>query len=493
MNGDIEAEVVELGVMPTYSLNSWMKDLHPLIKSLKLGKLSLAGAHNAGMDKKASYSNSYITCQDDSFHYQLNSGVRALDIRLRWFHGYGADNVNRGLICDHDLTSGRTFANLLNDVDRFHEANPGEIIILAFHQIEPNSSNNPVPYAAIHAHFMRHYTGKMLPRSAVALTLEQIKVQYPGPRFIVAVPSEVCGDSRDNTYFWNKIQHKWAGSGLVSSERLFSFIGGVMMAPPVSDVPWSLSATTYGILGPGDIVDQLRNRFPAGGDWQRKSSIINFDWCARSGAAMIRQCIESNVFKTNLLAITSPLAGATYFNGASSVKGAGMPGATITLYDTGAGWYDAGRVSAEGVWEARLDLHPVSNHPLKARQKFNGVESDWSEAVIFNVVSHIPVPKVLMPVHGLEVRDVRPLIFGDNGVPGATVRFYEAGSGVVLYGTAVVGLDGKWGSETTVALPAGQFSLTCDQFGSGWQSDYSVVTKFTVNPPRPQINVAVEL
>jgi 1-phosphatidylinositol phosphodiesterase len=320
MNDDIEAQVVESGVMQTYRLNSWMKDLHPLIKSLKLGELSLAGAHNAGMDRKAEYSNSYITCQDDSFRYQLNNGVRALDIRLRWFSGYGDDNVNRGLVFDHSQTSGRTFANLLNDVDRFHEANPGEIIILAFHKLEPNQSRNPVPYAAIHAHFMRHYTHKMLPRSAAALTLEQIRVQYPGPRFIVAVPNEVCGGQRNNTYFWDKIRHEWAGSGVVSPERLFSFISGVMKAPPTSKVPWSLSATTYGIGGPGDIVDRLRDRFPVGGDWQRKSSIINFDWCARSNATMIRQCIESNVFKTDSLSIISPLPGTTGFNGASSVK-----------------------------------------------------------------------------------------------------------------------------------------------------------------------------
>jgi hypothetical protein len=208
---------------------------------------------------------------------------------------------------------------------------------------------------------------------------------------------------------------------------------------------------------------------------------------------MIRHCIESNVFKTDLLAITSPLPGETYINGVSSVRGTGIPGATITLHDTGAGWYDAGRVSAEGVWEAKLDLHPVSNHPLKARQRFNGVESDWSKVVIFNVLSHIPVPTLSTPVNGSEVRTVRPLISGQNGVPGATVRFYEAGSGAVLYGTAVVGRDGKWANEPTVALPARQFSLMCDQFGSQWQSGYSAVSKFTVNAPSPPFNLRVKI
>ena len=493
MENNAVAPKDEIVLSTSYRLNSWMKDLHESIKHLKIGQLSLASAHNAGMDKKALYSNSYITCQDDTFRHQLDNGVRVLDIRLRWYAGYGAGNVNEGLRFIHSQSSSRTFANMHQAVDRFQEENPGEIIIMDFHDFDEQNKDKPVPYALIHEHFTRHHIKNMLPRSAASLTLEQIKIQYPGPRFIVAVPHEVCANGRDKTYFWDKIDHQWAGGGVVSSPRLFSFIDSVMASPPTSDKPWSLSATTYGVLGPGNIVGQLCDRFPVGGDWQRKSSIINFDWCTRSSAAMIRQCIESNVFKVNRLAITSPLQGETYFNGASSVKGIGIPGATVELYDTGAGWYDAGVVNAQGAWEARVNLYPVSHHPLKCRQKINGVESDWSNTVTFNVVSHIPTPTITTPANGISVRSVRPLISGENGVPGATVRFYEAGSGADLYGTAVVGPDGKWASEPDLALPARAFALTCDQFGRGWQSPYALASTFTVATPNPPMNLSVKL
>lgn len=179
-----------------YSLNRWMTDLNWSINHLKLGELSLASAHNSGMDYEAPHSNSYITCQDKSFRHQLDNGVRVLDIRLKWFAGYGDTDVNRGLVFTHNGESGRTFANMLNDVDRFHEANPGEIVILDFHDFSLQRDDKPVPYAAIHAHFMRHYTGRMLPRSARDLTLQQIKARYPGRNMIVAVPPEVYQGGR---------------------------------------------------------------------------------------------------------------------------------------------------------------------------------------------------------------------------------------------------------------------------------------------------------
>ncbi|WP_448647537.1 hypothetical protein [Pseudomonas mohnii] len=490
MNYDENGQEIEGDVTSTYRLNSWMADLYSSIKSLRIGQLSLASAHNAGMDYEAPYSNSYIACQDKSFRNQLDNGVRVLDIRLRWFSGYGDDNVNSGLIFYHSQTSGRTFANMLHDIDRFQETNPGEIVILDFHELSQQRSDKPIPYAAIHAHFMGHYTGKMLPRSASTLTLEQIRAQYPGPRIIVAVPNEVCAGGRDNTYFWNKINHEWAGDGIVELDRLLAHIESVMANPPSGTAPWSLSATVYNIGGPRAIISDLVQWFPKFGDRIKKCNIINFDFCSRNSALAVQQCIESNILKGSRLAITSPVPGGWYLNGASSVKGGGMPGATIELYDRGAGSYDGGVVNAQGVWEARVDLHPVWNHPLACRQTINGATSDWSEFVTFNVLASVPTPIISTPTNGSTVDARKPLISGYNGVPGATVRFYEEGSGAILYGTAIVEPDGTWESRPDVALPAGRFRLTCDQFDSGWTSGYATESAFTV-PDFP--NSVIEL
>jgi 1-phosphatidylinositol phosphodiesterase len=472
-----------------YNLNSWMADLHPYIQHLRVSELILASAHNAGMDNEADYSNSYITCQDKSFRYQLDNGIRVLDIRLIWFHGYGSDNVNAGLLFTHDeMTSGRTFANMLNDVDRFQEANPGEIVILDFHRFESNNNNYPVPYAAIHAHFMRHYTRKMLPRSAEGLTLEEIKNQYPGPRLIVAVPEEVSA-GRDQTFFWDKLDHSWAGSGAVNPDRLYGYIQDVMNNPPFNDYPWSMSATVFGAGGPGAIIPRLVGWFPTGGDWQRKSSIINFDFVARENSAFIRHCISSNpgrVVTGTRLRMHFPPPGYTSYTSAVQVNGYAMPGATVTLALSGIGTNLGTAVAdSNGSWKMDAQLSD-GTFKLTCQQSRSGKVSRWTEPVTIQVITSIDLPTISTPVHGSEVNSVRPS-FSGSGVPLATVRFYESDRGDILYGTARVDTNGNWSATPNVDLPYGSFALVCIQDFNGLTSDYSEVTTFTVNLPIPII------
>ncbi|WP_347909501.1 hypothetical protein [Pseudomonas grandcourensis] len=472
-----------------YNLNSWMVDLHPYIQHLRVSELLLASAHNAGMDNEADYSNSYITCQDKSFRYQLDNGIRVLDIRLRWFHGYGSDNVNQGLRFTHsDQTSGRTFANMLNDVDRFQETNPGEIVILDFHRFELHNNSYPVPYAAIHAHFMRHYTRKMLPRSAEGLTLEEIKSQYPGPRLIVAVPREVSAD-RDPTFFWDKLDHSWAGSGAVDPDRLYAHIQGVMVNPPFNDYPWSMSATVFGAGGPGAIIPRLVGWYPAGGDWQRKSSIVSFDFVARENSAFIRHCISSNPKRVVIgtrLRMHFPPPGYTSYTNAVQVNGYAMPNAIVTLSQSDIGT-DLGTTVADSNGSWRMDAQlPGGTIKLTCRQSRHGQVSRWTEPVTIQVITSIDPPTISTPVHGSDVNSVRPSFRG-SGVPLATVRFYESGLGTILYGTARVDDNGNWSAAPNVDLPYGSFALVCAQDFNDLTSGYSEVTTFTVNLPIPII------
>lgn len=490
-NSEIEMTV------PPYSIDKWMTDLYPYIKHLRVSELSLPSAHNSGMDDDAPYHNSYITCQDGTFDYQMHHGVRVLDIRLKWFHGYGADNVNSGLRFTHGgMESGRTFANMLHDIDRFQEAFPGEIIILDFHEFSVNNSAHPVPYAAIHAHFMRHYTRKMLPRSAVDLTLEQIRAQYPGPRVIVAGPSEfwwvgVDKPPRDRTYMWDQIPHQWVGSGEVSSSRLERFIQEIMENPPFNDDLWSMSATAYGVYGPINIVDQLATMYPTGGERQNKSNIINYDWCPKSKSGLIRQCAESNIYKkSRVLKIISPANGARLFEANPLVRGVGVPGARVQLYMSGVGGdYGSAVIDANGDFEIRSSI-PAGNFLLTAKMAKGNRTSRWTPDLKLTVFSGFPVPAILTPTRSSLVSTLRPQITG-TGEPGATVRLYQAGSGTVLFGTAVVGIDGKWIATPTTDFPEGRFSLTCDAFLGGNTSAYADPVTFNVLP-EPLILVPVK-
>lgn len=488
MDDENSLQTIESGLY-SYSLNRWMTDLHSSIKHLKLGELSLASAHNAGMDFEAEYSSTHITCQDKSFRHQLDNGVRVLDIRLKWFWGYGDTNVNRGLMFTHGSESGRTFANMLNDVDRFHEANPGEIVILDFHKFHRHRDDKPVPYAAIHAHFMRHYTGRMLPRSARELTLEQIKARYPGRNMIVAVPPEVYQDGAlDYTYFWVQIDHQWAGDGTVSAERLRGHIAGVMNNPPFNDVPWSMSATTYSALdGPGNIISTLRQWYPVSGDWQRKSSIINFDFVTRESAAFIRHCIESNIGKPlrPRLAILRPSEGETVYGPRLTVAGVGRTGARVTLVakneEVDLNWDSV--VRNEGNWEISVEI-PPSGYDLSCVQQYEGHDSQWTVPITVRYVGVPLPPTIRSPAHGSMVGNRKPDISGRGAVSGASVEFYDTKEPPTYYGSTRADSSGNWIGTPEADLPGQEFSLRCLQRLDGMTSPFSEPVTFTfMNAP----------
>ena len=272
-----------------YREKCWMADMQQFIGHKKIWQLSLPGAHNSGMDRKASYSNSYITCHHDSFSYQLNSGIRALDIRLKYYAGYSTTSLR--FRHDHSQGSGRTLWDTMHAVHWFLEENPGEIIILDIHDISA-AYDSAIPYGALLDYLKGEHGWKFIPREAANMTLDEIKAKYPKRRVILAAPAALSG--LDPTYIWPQINHQWAGSGLVSTSRLYSHIESVMKNPPAAGALWSMSATCYSVLGVQEIPSELNSWYRIGGEWQMKSNIINVDFF---GSDLVRNCIESNTIK----------------------------------------------------------------------------------------------------------------------------------------------------------------------------------------------------
>lgn len=276
--------------LPGYQRKSWMGDLRSSIGNKRLWQLSLPGTHNAGMDRYANYSNSYITCQYDTFWYHLDSGIRVLDIRLKYFAGYASTGLR--FRHTHDLESGRTLSEMMHAVREFLQKNPTEIVILDIHELS-TQRGTPVPFQELHNYFVGEFGSMLIPRAAVNMTLNEIKTNYPRGGIVLAAPNGLS--NLNPALIWPQINHRWAGSGLVSTSRLYSHIESVMRNPPTAGALWSMSATCYSILGVQNIKSELNNWYSIGSEWQRKSNIINVDFF--NDSEIVRNCIESNLRK----------------------------------------------------------------------------------------------------------------------------------------------------------------------------------------------------
>lgn len=276
-----------------YTLNNWMSNI-PVIDSLSLGELVLPGAHNAGMDKKAPnydiFSGHWLTCQNDSFYYQLTQGARALDLRL----GYERTRAGNDRFYFHHNggESFRYLENLFNDVNRFLQENPDEFIVLDVHEL--TSGNTPFDHKAFNGLVLKHLEHRIITSGNSHLSLRQLKQVSRLRRVLVAA---YVHPDLDSTYFHRQIKHKWSGISDTSVSELKTYITEVMESPPASVMPWSLSATSYNLLGgPVNIKEHLDEWFnPLVRNWIRKCSIVNADFFEESD--LIHHCRQGNLIK----------------------------------------------------------------------------------------------------------------------------------------------------------------------------------------------------
>lgn len=268
----------------------------PVIDSLSLAELVLPGAHNAGVDKKASYAapgiSHWAACQTHTFYYQLTQGARALDVRLEY--EIGRNGVGT-FWCQHNgFRSSRSLEDLITSVIRFLQENPDEFIVLDFHQL--NAGNQAFDHREFNRLLMTHLGDRIIPYRNAGLTLGQLKRASHARRVLVAAEYH---PSFDATLFCRYIPHEWSGIGTTSISELNAHITQVMRYPPTSDMPWSLSATSYhAVGGPVNIGEQLDQWFdPAVSEWILKCSIINADFFETSN--LVSHCRMANLIKAN--------------------------------------------------------------------------------------------------------------------------------------------------------------------------------------------------
>lgn len=157
-----------------FTAHNWMTQL-PVIDALSLAELVLPGAHNAGVDKKASYAapgiSHWAACQTHSFYYQLTHGARALDLRLEY--EIGSNGVGTFWFQHNGFRSSRSLENLITSVIRFLQENPEEFIVLDFHQL--NTGDQRLGYQEFNRLLMTHLGDRIIPYRNASLTLGQLK------------------------------------------------------------------------------------------------------------------------------------------------------------------------------------------------------------------------------------------------------------------------------------------------------------------------------
>lgn len=270
-------------------LSSWMGESYVYIKELRLDELSLPSAHNSGMDRKARSVSSYTTCQNDSFKFQMENGIRVMDTRLAYYWGAKGELGDK-FSHVHNLPSGHTLNDQLEAVKAFLSVNPDEYVIIDIHDLSP-AHDTPIPYADLAAYIEKELKGRLLPYEASTMSLEQLKKNYPGQTVVVAAGGDLYLNA---SLMWPKIQHKWIGQPIVTAYQLGGYIESVMQSPPSGDL-WSLSATGYAALGPTYIESDIDDWFASRGEYQMKSNIINVDWFDRT--RLVLNCIDTNIAK----------------------------------------------------------------------------------------------------------------------------------------------------------------------------------------------------
>jgi hypothetical protein len=181
--------------------------------------------------------------------------------------------------------------------------------------------------------------------------------------------------------------------------------------------------------------------------------------------------------------ITEPVAGAMT-GPRPRFAGRGIPGATITLYQENSDMVRFGTavVDANGNWQITpvVDLFEGPLRLVVTQIIFD--TEYWSDNVRITVAGNKPV--ITEPAAG-AITGPRPIVAG-RGIPGTTIKLYQANSGTVLFGTAVVNLNGDWRIIPVVDLFEGPFQLVVNQTITNteyWSDNVSITVRIFRAPP----------
>lgn len=242
---------------PRINYSRWMTDIAADIAQLKMSQLAIPGAHNSGVDLAGTWGPEelYGANQVKSFPEQLAAGARHLDLRLV-DSSYTKTTGNHNPITKfhkvfefkHKLASaGRRFEHLIRDVKNFITANPGEIVILDFHDYDrgrfpDDSLERCLPY-------FDPIKDLLIPSSASDLKIGEIRQRHPGRSIVLFFNHGAPASWQE--YMWGSLSHKWNPADS-SDSGIEELVVRTMKSPDLSGI-WALSASVYTATGPKNL------------------------------------------------------------------------------------------------------------------------------------------------------------------------------------------------------------------------------------------------
>ena len=186
----------------------------------------------------------------------------------------------------------------------------------------------------------------------------------------------------------------------------------------------------------------------------------------RSGASDVEMDVDIVLtFKPTTPVIKSPSGNVTTTPFTVTGTG-GIPNAgTITLHNANGGAQLAtADIATDGSWTASVAFPPgLKTLTFYAKQTIRNSVSDESNRVTVNLV--VAAVTIDSPKSGDSLRERQPVING-KGHSGATIKVYEADSGVILYGSGTA-QGGQWSIRLTTPLPIGRFTFHVSQDYAG--------------------------
>lgn len=280
----------------------WMTDIGADINYLRIHNLILPEAHNAGVDQKGAGwpTDQWGACQDDTFTYQLRNGIRVLDLRL--YRDPKEMYTHKEYIFKHGGYHSRRYLNdCIHEVLEFAEQNPGEIVILDFHEAQLDGRAQDVITTLSIA-----LGNRCIPSTARELTIGEIRNRHPGRNIIIAwwlsPPPWFC---------WPGVSQTWTGNNYNSPYDLLLHADQIMANPPIISRLWSMFAAGYNDLGPirfGSDAAHLNFFFNAAHSntyrQPPKGNVINVDFFA--GTGVVDRCISATKNRARLAALSAP-------------------------------------------------------------------------------------------------------------------------------------------------------------------------------------------
>lgn len=282
--------------MDTYPLtarHNWMHRM-PQIGTLRIDQLVLAGTHNSGSDKQApSLMLPQEYTQDVSPAKQIEAGIRALDLRVRFVQDYPVGDPRRFQLY-HLTSSGRTVSDDIFDMlDRFYDGvfesndTQKEIIILDFHQFEYFTE-------AVHDEFITLINNEMahrlVPYAYRTLSLNELWAEHPWKTVVAAYNKR-----NHHALLWPGVDQLWSGDNLNTTAQLKVFMDETAQYGKSAYKLEAIQCAKYVLPFhvPDDFSDKVDDWFQSEdiNSYIQNFHIINTDWSLRS--KIVDNCIHA--------------------------------------------------------------------------------------------------------------------------------------------------------------------------------------------------------